>query len=140
MEPRADAGELLMTERLGSFTELRSRPVFRVGRCLLVSLLAAAALLATGLDRANAADLKVSFAELTRLLQSLAATTRIYLNNVPGGLFANQSFAQVGNAPQTPISIPVKTFDVLGSRYGYYVSDVSSTAVRLTPIAGALRM
>lgn len=103
-------------------------------------LFAVAALLGVMPMRADAADLKISFAELTRLLQSLAATTKIYLNNVPGGLFANQSFAQVSTSPQTPISIPVKTFDVLGSRYGYYVSDIASTTVRLTPINGALRL
>ena len=91
-------------------------------------------------DRAQAADLKISFAELTRLLQSIASSTRIYLNNTPGNLFANQSFIQVGTTQQYPVPIPVKSFDILGSRYGYFVSDVSSSAVRLTPINGALRV
>jgi len=113
--------------------------LFHALRYLLMPLLCGAALPILP-NHAAAADLKVSFAELTRLLQSLAATTRIYLNNVPGGLFANQSFTQVGTAPQTPISIPVKTFNVLGSTYGYFVSDVSSTSVRLVPVAGALRL
>ncbi len=89
---------------------------------------------------AQAADLKITFAELTRLLQSIASSTRIYLNNAPGNLFANQSFLQVGSTQQYPVPIPAKTFDILGSRYGYYISDVGSTSVRLTPINGALRV
>lgn len=88
----------------------------------------------------HAADLKISFAELTRLLQSIAQGTRIYLNNVPGGLFANQSFVQVSNTQQYPVAIPAKTFNILGSTYGYFVSDVASTSVKLTPINGALRL
>ncbi len=89
---------------------------------------------------AQAADLKISFQELTRLLQSIASGTRIYLNNVPGGLFASQSFIQVSNTQQYPVPIPGKTFNILGSTYGYYVSDVASSGVRLIPINGALRL
>lgn len=89
---------------------------------------------------ASAADLKITFAELTRLLQGIASGTRIYLNNVPGGLFANQSFVQVSNNQQYPIALPARTFSILGSTYGYYISDVASSSVRLTPINGALRL
>ena len=88
----------------------------------------------------EAADLRISFAELTKLLQSIAGSTRIYLNNTPGNLFANQSFIQVGATQQYPVPIPVKSFDILGSKYGYFVSDVSSTTVKLIPINGALRI
>jgi hypothetical protein len=56
----------------------------------------------------DAADLKISFAELTRLLQSIASNTRFYLNNVPGNLFANQSFVQVSSTQQYPVPIPAK--------------------------------
>ncbi len=107
---------------------------------VLTCLLAAASLSAMPVGRAEAADLKISFAELTRLLQSIASSARIYLNNVPGGMFANQSFVQVSNTQQYPIAIPVKTFSVLGSSYGYFVSDVASTAVKLIPVNGALRL
>ena len=87
-----------------------------------------------------AADLKITFAELTRLLQSIAGNTKIYLNNVPGGLFANQSFVQISATQQYPVTIPVKSFDILGSKYGYFVSDVASTSVSIAPIQGALRL
>jgi len=88
----------------------------------------------------DAADLKISFAELTRLLQSIASNTRFYLNNVPGNLFANQSFVQVSSTQQYPVPIPAKTFNILGSTYGYFVSDVASSSVRLIPVNGALRL
>ena len=107
---------------------------------VLACLLAASALMVPAAPPAQSADLKISFAELTRLLQSIASSARIYLNNVPGGLFANQSFVQVSNTQQYPVAIPVKTFNVLGSSYGYYVSDVASTSVKLIPINGALRL
>ena len=90
--------------------------------------------------RTEAADLRISFAELTRLLQSIASGARIYLNNVPGGMFANQSFVQITSTQQYPVAIPVKSFDILGSKYGYFVSDVGSTSVRVTPTSGALRL
>ena len=56
------------------------------------SLLIAAAVLTSPFAAAPvpAADLSISFAELTRLLQSIAGATRIYLNNVPGGMFADR--------------------------------------------------
>lgn len=114
--------------------------VSRVSRWFVRALAAAMLVVAPVGQQAHAADLKITFAELTRLLQSIAGSTRIYLNNVPGNLFANQSFIQVGTGQTTPVDIPVKTFDILGSRYGYFVSDVASTSVRLTPINGALRI
>ena len=106
------------------------------------SLLIAAAVLTSPFAAAPvpAADLSISFAELTRLLQSIAGATRIYLNNVPGGMFPNQSYVQITSTQQYPIAIPVKSFDVLGSKYGYFVSDVTSTTVKIAPVASALRL
>lgn len=117
------------------------RAVVKVGRIASFAALFAGVTLSGPPPRdAHAADLKISFAELTRLLQSIAQGTRIYLNNVPGGLFANQSFVQVSNTQQYPVNIPAKTFNILGSTYGYFVADVASSSVKLTPINGALRL
>ena len=89
---------------------------------------------------AEAADLKITFSELTKLLQTIAGNAKIYLNNVPGGLFANQSYVAITSSQQYPVTVPVKSFDVLGSKYGYFVSDVSSVSVKVTPVASALRL
>lgn len=89
---------------------------------------------------AHAADLRITFAELTRLLQTIAGGAKIYLNNVPGGLFASQSYVQITATQQYPVTVPVKSFDILGSKYAYFVSDVSSVSVRVVPVTSALRL
>ena len=133
---------LAVVVRLQRDVGRKRAPMVRRILVAATALALAAAMMVPGgdLGRARAADLKISFAELTRLLQSIAASTRIYLNNAPGGLFTNQSFIQVGTTQQYPVPIPAKSFDILGSRYGYFVTDVGSTTVRLTPINGALRV
>lgn len=116
---------------------------FRVSRKILGMLAVLALVAATcalPARQSKAADLRITFAELTRLLQGIASNTRIYLNNVPGGLFASQSYVQVSPTQQYPVPIPARTFNILGSTYGYYVSDVASSTVRLVPINGALRL
>lgn len=110
---------------------------FSLLAALLVSLAASLTVMA---PRSQAADLRITFAEMTKLLQSIASGAKIYLNNVPGGLFASQSYVQVTATQQYPVSVPVKSFDILGSKYGYFVSDIASTSVRVIPAAGALRL
>jgi hypothetical protein len=88
---------------------------------------------------AQPADLRVTFAELTRLIQTIAGGAKVYLNNTPE-LLATASYAQITPTQQYPIPIPVKSFTILGSTYSYFVSDVSSTSVRVVPVTGALRL
>jgi hypothetical protein len=92
----------------------------------------------------RSADLRITFSELTSLLQSIASSAKIYLNNVPSalpaGLFSSQSYVQITATQQYPVAIPVKSFDILGSKYGYFIKDVASTAVRVIPANGALRL
>lgn len=92
---------------------------------------------------ASAADLRVTFAELTKLVQNIASGTKIYLNNVPGpvgGLFTSGSYVAITTTQQYPIPIPAKSFQALGSTYVYYVNDITSTSVRVVPANGALRL
>ena len=89
--------------------------------------------------RAVAADLRLTFDELTRLLQSIASGTKIYLNNAPG-ILANTSYAQVTTTQVIPIPIPATTFEFQGSTYGYFINDVTSSAVRMTAQSGFLRL
>jgi hypothetical protein len=107
-----------------------------------VGAIAALALLAPSPGRP--ADLRITFGELTSLLQSIASGARIYLNNapsaLPAGLFSSQSYVQITPTQQYPVAIPVRSFDVLGSKYGYFVKDVASSQVRVVPTTGALRL
>jgi hypothetical protein len=87
---------------------------------------------------AEAADLRITFEELTRLVQGIVAQSKIYLNNAPG-IFASGSSAQIGNQ-KVDLPVPVRTFPFLSSTYGYYVNDISSAALTITPANGALRL
>lgn len=86
-----------------------------------------------------AADLRVTFAELTRLIQTIAGGAKVYLNNTPE-LGAAGSYAQITPAQSYPLQLPVKSFNILGGTYGYFIKDVASTSVRVVPVAGALRL
>ena len=110
------------------------RKVLRRGRFVLIALIGLVSSSANG----KAADLRITFEELTRLVQSIVAQSKIYLNNAPG-VFAGGSSAQLGNQ-KVDLPVPVRTFPFLSSTYGYYVSDISSTALSITPASGALRL
>lgn len=89
-----------------------------------------------------AAELRVSFAELAGVVQKIVGDGKIYLNNAPGGLLqlvGTSSSVTLGNQ-LLPVPVPVKSFQILGSSYAYYISDVTSTAIRVTPVSGALRL
>jgi hypothetical protein len=93
----------------------------------------------------RAAELRITFDELTKLVQSIADTTKIHLNSVPGGLFtsgglfASGSYIEIGSKRYDLPKLE-KQFDKAGSKYGYYVKDMSSTTVRVSAVEGALRL
>jgi hypothetical protein len=89
-----------------------------------------------------AAELRVSFAELASVVQKVVGDGKIYLNNAPGGLLqlvGTSSSVTLGNQ-LLPVPVPVKSFQILGSSYAYYINDVTSTAIRVSPVSGALRL
>ena len=108
-------------------------------RCLICAVLISSSLVAFAASAA-AAELRITFEELTGLVRSIAAKTKVYLNNAPGGLFTSQSYVEIAAAQQYPLPLPVKSFEVLGSTYGYYVNDIVSTSLRISSAAGALRL
>jgi hypothetical protein len=82
---------------------------------------------------------------LTKLVQSIADTTKIYLNSVPSGLFTNAglfasgSYIEIGSQRYELPKLE-KQFDKAGSKYGYYVKDMNSTSVRVSAVDRALRL
>lgn len=109
-------------------------------RWLQAGLSATAALLAAG--QAGAAELRVSYAELAGLVQKAIGDAKIHLHNKPTSftsLLTATSYVSIGGQ-QIAIPIAPKSFDVLGSTYAYYVDDVNSSAIRVTPVSGALRL
>lgn len=93
----------------------------------------------------QAAELRITFDELTKLVQSIADTTKIYLNSVPSGfltngaLFASGSYIEIGSQ-RYELPRLEKQFDKAGSKYGYYVKDMSSTSIRVSAVDRALRL
>jgi hypothetical protein len=107
--------------------------VRRFASCLVI----VAALLAQA-HEAWAADLRITYAELTRIVDKVAGESKIYLNTVPG-LFSQGSYISVGGQ-QRSLTIPNKQFSLAGSVYTYYITDLSSGSVRISPIDGGLRL
>ena len=108
-------------------------------RWLLSALVAPLTLIGSAAS-APAAELRITFDELTRLVQSIAAGAKVYLNNAPGMLFSTQSYIAITSSQQYPLTIPVKSFDFFGSTYVYYINDITSTSLRILPVNGALRL
>ncbi len=91
-----------------------------VVRWLLSALVAPLTLIGSAAS-APAAELRITFDELTRLVQSIAAGAKVYLNNAPGMLFSTQSYIAITSSQQYPLTIPVKS-------------------LRILPVNGALRL
>jgi hypothetical protein len=108
-------------------------------RVRVVSVFLVIASLAAQASTARAADLRLTFEELTRLVESIASETQIYLNSVPGGLFTTYSNVKIGSQsyPLPPLE---KKFVKGGSTYAYYVREMTSTSVRVAPASRALRL
>lgn len=92
----------------------------------------------------RAADLRVDFSELARLVQSIAGTAKIRLNNAPAGglmeIFNPGSSITIGNTT-LPIPLEASTFSVPPFlAVSYYVKDVNSTAVTVVARSGAVRI
>jgi hypothetical protein len=104
-------------------------------------VLGAALLCSLPVRAANAAELRISFTELARIVSGTLAGAKLRLHNTPAGVFdfSAPSSLTVGNST-VPLPIPARTFDVAGSQYAYYLNDLNSTRIAITPAPGALRL
>lgn len=106
--------------------------------------MALALLTVLGGSGAYAADLRVTFGELTEIIRTIAGGSKIYLNNVPPGplalLTSSGSSITVGGFNQPLDQIPAKTFPILNSTYAYYINDIASKSLDIEPIKGGLRL
>lgn len=96
---------------------------------------------------ARAADLRLSLTELSSLVNPILSGTNLRLHNVPsagifGGLFdpTKKSFVRFGGT-EVALGFPVVPFPLTGigdGRYAYYLNDINSTSIAVTPTADAL--
>ena len=91
---------------------------------------------------AAAGELHLTYAELARVANAVTSTAKIKLNTKPPGFLGlgggGSSLTLAGTS--LPLDIPNQMFPVLGSTYAYYLNDLTSAAVRVVPVAGAVRL
>ncbi len=90
-----------------------------------------------------AADLKLSLAELARILNSTLKNPQVRLHNLPSaGIFdltAGSSFSLGGQT--VPISgVDPRSFEVAGATYAYYINELNSQSVLVSAVPSALRV
>jgi hypothetical protein len=112
-----------------------------VGRRIIALGVAAALFCVMPVRGVEAAELRISFTELARIVSGTLAGAKLRLHNTPAGVFdfSPSSSLTVGNTT-VPLPIPARTFDVAGSQYAYYLNDLNSTRIAITPAPGALRL
>jgi hypothetical protein len=101
----------------------------------------AAVFSASPLVAVQAAELRISFAELSRILNATLSSAKLRLHNAPSSIFSFQQPSSLTIGSTTaPLAIPARTFTVGGSTYAYYLNDINSTKIAFTPAPGALRL
>jgi hypothetical protein len=87
----------------------------------------------------QAADLRVDFKELAHLVRAVVGSGKVRLHNAPGGLFDPGALITVGSL-QKKLDLPVQSFSLAGGQYAFYVNDLNSKSIAVTPVAGAIRL
>lgn len=89
---------------------------------------------------ASAAELKISLAELARILTATLGEPKLRLHNVPGGAFSMTPGSSLTlGATTVALPIPARTFAVGGTTYAYYVNEVNSSKITIAAVPSALR-
>lgn len=88
----------------------------------------------------GAAELKISLAELARILSVTLGDAKLRLHNVPGGLLdlTPGSSLTIGSV-SVPVAVPARDFDVSGVKYSYYVNNLDSGPITISAVPSALR-
>ena len=90
---------------------------------------------------ASAAELRISLTELAGVVQTVMGTSKLHLNNKPGGFLSGTSASSWTIAgKETAIPLPPKSFALLGSTYAYYVEDLNSKSISVTAAPSAVRL
>lgn len=89
----------------------------------------------------SAAELKISLAELAKILSAALGEPKLRLHNVPGGIFSLTpgSSLTIGSG-SIAIPIPARAFVVGGTTYAYYINDLNSKKIAISAVPGALRL
>jgi len=89
-----------------------------------------------------AADLKISLAELARILNATLKSPKVRLHNLPGGLLdltPSSSFS-LGGSTVALQGVEPRSFEIAGATYGYYINELNSQSVTISAVPSALRI
>ena len=88
-----------------------------------------------------AAELKISFVELARILNAELGAPKLRLHNVPPATFSLTPGSSLTFGTTTvPLPLGARTFVVGGSTYAYYVNELNSNKIAISAVPGALRL
>lgn len=89
---------------------------------------------------AGAAELKITLAELARILTVTIGDAKLRLHNVPAGLLdaTAGSSLTVGGA-SFPVPIAPRDFDFGGTKFAYYINNLNSGTITISAVPSALR-
>ncbi len=108
---------------------------------VMVCVFAVFAVIATPVRPAQSADLKMSLVELARILTATLNNPKVRLHNLPGGFLDITPGSSLGIGNQTvPLTVPVRTFDIAGGQYAFYVNELNSQSVTITAGPSVLRI
>jgi hypothetical protein len=89
----------------------------------------------------RAAELRIDFRELATLTGGFLNTGQIRLHNAPGGMLDFSSGSSITIAgTEKPIPVPVRSFDVGGTKLAYMLNDINSTGIEVSAVPGAVRL
>ena len=89
----------------------------------------------------RAAELRIDFRELAALAGGILANGKIRLHNASGGMLDFTSGSSIAIAgTDHPIPVPVRSFDVGGTKLAYMMNDINSTSVKISAVPGAVRL
>lgn len=88
----------------------------------------------------EAAELKITLAELARILSVTLGDAKLRLHNVPAGLLdlSPGSSLTIGSV-SVPVPVPARTFEVGGTSYAYFVNNLNSGPITISAVPSALR-
>lgn len=88
----------------------------------------------------QAAELRISLAELAKILSTALGEPKLRLHNVPAGLFSlTPGSSMTIGSTSVPIPIPARSFVVGGTTYAYYINDLNSKKIAISAVPSALR-
>lgn len=91
--------------------------------------------------RAAAADLRIDFKELASIASLFLSDAKIRLHNAQTGMFDFTSGSSITlSGAQVPLPFPVRSFETLGVKFAYLVNDLNSSAIKISPADGAVRI